>query len=235
MATRISLLGSRRKRAGIVVAVLVALGVPAAWASDRFTDVPNSNPHHDDINTIARIGITSGCTPTLYCPTDPVTRQQMGSFLARTLRTITPAVRVGASNGGAVDPDANPVVCATGPFNPTVQVDGLIAGGFVNLKQAAAGELGYRVIPVVSTDGGATLVDTPDAAAFHTFETSAASGAWSSAPASPVVFLGTTPGTSTRYGLRVARESGTADASDSRCRIVVTFAYADAGSPSIGG
>jgi hypothetical protein len=59
----------------IIIVCLVAMAVPAAWASDRFADVPTDNPHHDDINTIARAGVTRGCTPALYCPGDNVTRQ----------------------------------------------------------------------------------------------------------------------------------------------------------------
>jgi hypothetical protein len=67
---------------------LVTVAVPAAWASDRFIDVPNTNPHHDDINAIATAGITRGCNPPtndLYCPGDTVRRDQMASFLQRGL------------------------------------------------------------------------------------------------------------------------------------------------------
>jgi hypothetical protein len=54
-----------------------------ALASHQFTDVPTSSPHHDDISAIAGAGITSGCAPSLYCPADPVRRDQMGTFLRR--------------------------------------------------------------------------------------------------------------------------------------------------------
>ncbi len=45
-----------------------------------------------DINTLAQAGVTKGCNPpdnTLYCPDDPVLRDQMASFLARALN-LTP-------------------------------------------------------------------------------------------------------------------------------------------------
>jgi hypothetical protein len=63
--------------------------VPVAWASDLFTDVPDSNPFHDDISAIAYAGITSGktCDPPgtwpTYCPTEPITRQAMAAYVHR--------------------------------------------------------------------------------------------------------------------------------------------------------
>jgi hypothetical protein len=43
------------------------------------------------INQLAAAGITSGCAPNRFCPTAPVTRAQMASFLARAL-DLPPAV-----------------------------------------------------------------------------------------------------------------------------------------------
>ena len=55
-----------------------------AWTGATFTDVPNDffGPF---IEELARRGITSGCTPTEYCPGQPVLRAQMAVFLLRTL------------------------------------------------------------------------------------------------------------------------------------------------------
>ncbi len=49
----------------------------------RFADVTGS--HAGNINAIAEAGVTLGCSAdgTLYCPDDPVRRDQMASFLAR--------------------------------------------------------------------------------------------------------------------------------------------------------
>ena len=69
-----------------VVAVLAVLAPTAAWASDRFSDVPDSNVFHDDISALAESGVTRGCNPpanTEYCPGDFVTREQMAAFLNR--------------------------------------------------------------------------------------------------------------------------------------------------------
>jgi hypothetical protein len=86
--TRFRLIGGRRRLALLAFVAGLVVAVPIAWASDRFTDVPTTNPHHDDINAIATAGITRGCNPPTndqYCPGDPVTRQQMASFLQRGL------------------------------------------------------------------------------------------------------------------------------------------------------
>jgi hypothetical protein len=66
-----------------------AIGIPVAWASHTFTDVPTGSPHHADIDYIEDLGITGGCAPGLFCPADPVRRDQMATFLARTIKHLT--------------------------------------------------------------------------------------------------------------------------------------------------
>ncbi|MDH3638961.1 MAG: S-layer homology domain-containing protein, partial [Gammaproteobacteria bacterium] len=50
-----------------------------------FDDVPLSHPFYNAITNFAISGYTSGCSvvPSLYCPSDPVTRAQMAIFLLR--------------------------------------------------------------------------------------------------------------------------------------------------------
>lgn len=75
--------------AGLAAALAVA--VPAAFAAHQFGDVPNTNPHHDDVSGIALAGITTGCNPpanNLYCPEQAVRRDQMASFLRRGLGRV---------------------------------------------------------------------------------------------------------------------------------------------------
>jgi hypothetical protein len=57
---------------------------------DSFPDVLRIDPFYAKIETIFHNGITVGCTTTLYCPTDPVPRSQMGIFIARALTGGTP-------------------------------------------------------------------------------------------------------------------------------------------------
>lgn len=63
-----------------------ALELPAGSAT--FADVPKGSTFQRDISALADAGITLGCNPPAndrYCPRDPVTREQMASFLARAL------------------------------------------------------------------------------------------------------------------------------------------------------
>ena len=67
-------------------------------ATDRFVD-DNGSIFEADINRIAAAGITLGCAANLFCPADPVLRDQMASFLARAnrLTPIVPPPRCGVS------------------------------------------------------------------------------------------------------------------------------------------
>lgn len=48
----------------------------------NFADV-GTGTHAQDIGAIATAGVTTGCGAGLYCPLNPVTREQMATFLAR--------------------------------------------------------------------------------------------------------------------------------------------------------
>ena len=50
-----------------------------------FSDVSSDNVHGADIAALAAAGITKGCGPDSFCPTEVVTREQMASFLVRAL------------------------------------------------------------------------------------------------------------------------------------------------------
>ena len=60
-----------------------------------FADVPVSSPFCRWIEELARRGVVAGCGGGNYCPTAPVTREQMAVFVLRTL-----------------DPTLNPPACA---------------------------------------------------------------------------------------------------------------------------
>ncbi len=61
------------------------LQVSPAPATATFSDVPTSYWAFQYIEALAASGITVGCTPSTYCPEDPVTRAQMAVFLAKAL------------------------------------------------------------------------------------------------------------------------------------------------------
>jgi hypothetical protein len=48
-----------------------------------FTDVPAGDPFFPYVQKMKDLGITSGCEPTLYCRSNPVTRGELSVFLVR--------------------------------------------------------------------------------------------------------------------------------------------------------
>jgi parallel beta-helix repeat protein len=58
--------------------------VPPACTNPTFTDVPCSSVFAPWIDDLAARAITGGCGNNLYCPLDPVLRQQMAVFLVKT-------------------------------------------------------------------------------------------------------------------------------------------------------
>jgi hypothetical protein len=74
-------------REQMAVFLIRALGDfnPPAPGSQRFGDVPSTNPFYAFIEQMAVRGITSGCGGGNYCPTANVTREQMAAFIIRAL------------------------------------------------------------------------------------------------------------------------------------------------------
>jgi hypothetical protein len=77
--------------------IIRALGVPnpPPPSQQRFADVPPSNIFYAFIEEMAARGIAVGCGANeqgqpIYCPSDPVTREQMAAFLVRALGEFNP-------------------------------------------------------------------------------------------------------------------------------------------------
>jgi S-layer family protein len=88
---RISMLRSRVFLAALPVAIVAAvLAASPTLAAEptppggHFID-DDGNIHEGAIEAIRAEAITNGCSPTRYCPNDPVTRGQMAAFLNRAL------------------------------------------------------------------------------------------------------------------------------------------------------
>jgi len=84
-----------------------------------FSDVPCPGTFADWIEELAAEGITGGCGTGTYCPTNPVTRQQMAAFLLK------------AEHGAAYVPPA----CVSNPF-----ADVVCPGTFTNWIQQLVAE-----------------------------------------------------------------------------------------------
>jgi hypothetical protein len=79
---------TRDQMASFIVRTLEALlGEELPAGSDAFTDDDGST-HEPSIDKAAAVGIAGGRAPGVYAPLDPTRRDQMTSFLARTLDVL---------------------------------------------------------------------------------------------------------------------------------------------------
>jgi hypothetical protein len=80
-----------REQMTLALAQALAINPPACVAGqEMFNDVPASSPFCPWIEELSRRGITGGCAPGLFCPGDPVTRQQMAVFIVRAMDAVRP-------------------------------------------------------------------------------------------------------------------------------------------------
>ena len=78
---------SREQLAVFALATREGLGwAPPACVTPPFSDVPTTSPYCRWIAELARRGVVSGCGGGSYCPSDPVTREQMSGFISLTFR-----------------------------------------------------------------------------------------------------------------------------------------------------
>ncbi|MGH2386477.1 MAG: S-layer homology domain-containing protein [Candidatus Limnocylindria bacterium] len=127
----------------ILVTALLAFPMGIALASHQFSDVPNSNAFHADIDALVDAGVTAGCGSGKYCPKANVTREQMAAFMNRL---------------GALAPGKTPVVNAD-------EVDGLHATAFHRFNANAPGgstQYGAWALTATSSEfAGETEVSFP--------------------------------------------------------------------------
>lgn len=102
-----------------------ALDLPATTV-DAFND-DDTSLHQADINALAAAGVTEGCGEELFCPTLPVSRQEMASFLVRALDLPAASVDYFSDDTGSVHEQDNNALalaqvtlgCGAGTFCPT--------------------------------------------------------------------------------------------------------------------
>lgn len=80
--------GVRRVLATLAVAAAIAVPSTTLGIIQVFSDVPPSSSYYTNILNLAYSGVTAGCGGGNYCPTDPVTREQMAAFLNRGLGRV---------------------------------------------------------------------------------------------------------------------------------------------------
>ncbi len=103
--------GGTVTRAQMASFLVRALQLPKS-TTDYFTDDDGST-HEPDINSLAKAGLTSGCSETRYCPGSGVTRAQLASFLARILDLSAPPIDYFTDDDSSShEPDINKIARA---------------------------------------------------------------------------------------------------------------------------
>jgi SpoIID/LytB domain protein len=70
------------------MASFIARAMGLSPVRPTFDDVHPDGTHAGSIGAIARRGVTAGCRANLYCPRDPVMRDQMATFFHRAARSL---------------------------------------------------------------------------------------------------------------------------------------------------
>jgi hypothetical protein len=124
-----------------------------ATATEQFDD-DDGSVHEDNINLIAAEGVTEGCATDQFCPTEPVTRAQMASFLARALDLPAADRDYFAGDDGSVHEDNINRIAAAGitrgcgpdSYCPAANVDRDQMASFLDRGfDLAAAELDYFI------------------------------------------------------------------------------------------
>jgi hypothetical protein len=213
------------------LAALFALAAPMAQAAPcaGFTDVDDTvvgAAFCGHVEWIKNRQVTQGCTATLYCPNDPVSRLAMAAFMRRLGDALTPYRLSNDLRPGAVDIDTNPVVCQTADFAVTnfprtAYVD-------ASLSMSATADVSFAGDLAMSTDAGTS------------WTTLAASANLGSAPAnqygslSDIGSANLDVGQTVRFGLRLSRGGvvSAVDLTDSRCQLrAMIYSRTGAASP----
>ena len=129
----------------LVAGALVASPFVAAAPCAGFTDLDSSNGLCPNVEWLKNRAVTLGCDVGVFCPTGSVTRLQMAAFMNRLGTALTPFELL-VEGSGAIDLDANPVVCQTTPFTAA------------NYPRHASADLAFAGRATAGVDVGADVV-----------------------------------------------------------------------------
>jgi hypothetical protein len=198
-----------------------AVGAPCAG----FTDVDSTSGFCVNVEWLKNRAITFGCTGTTYCPNDPVGRLTMAAFMNRLGTALTPAQLSVDFAPGAVDLDANLVVCQTQDFVVTGFPRRAYAD--VSFSGNATADVGVGADLAMSTNGGASWT------ALNTAPNRGVLAANQWGLLADLGFADLAVGQSVRFGVRMGRGGlpGSANLAASRCALRVLL-YSRTGSVS---
>jgi uncharacterized repeat protein (TIGR01451 family) len=125
----------------------------AGAACAGFTDVDSADPFCPSVDWLRNRAVTTGCGGSLYCPLLAVSRLGMAAFMNRLGTALTEQPVVVEATGGALDPDAGTVVCATGPIASSGFARRVVLDGVFRAQAGVGTDVTLAVGVVVSPDG----------------------------------------------------------------------------------
>lgn len=195
------------------VAAFLGLAAPAvAQTCVGFTDVPQSDPFCPNVEWLKNRQITLGCTSaTLYCPTANVSRLAMAAFFNRLGTALTPIDLGPAAYTSAVPENLNtpPILCQTADYQVTGFPRRAMFNSKVNVYNPSA-DVELVIDVMYSTNSGApgSWISVAGSQTFQTLR-NVAVGVIDDVSMYPIGFLDLQVGQTYRFGIRIARQSGT--------------------------
>ena len=209
---------TRLPRIALAMAALAMAPLALAAPCAGFTDVDSASVSPSfcqNVEWLKNRQVTLGCTTTLYCPDASVSRLQMAAFMNRLGTALTPALLPVDTAPGAIDVDANAVVCPTDAY----VVTGFPRRAYVDVAFSghATADVGLAADIVMSVDGGASWANV-NSVPNRGFVRANRWGAFGD-----IAFVDLAVGQSVRWGVRTTRAGfpGTTQLSDSRCQLRV--------------
>ena len=210
--------GLRHLLVAIATTVLSMTAMPEALAAPcaGFTDVDDTSGFCPNVEWLKNRAITLGCTSTTVVLPERTGQPARDGRLHEPARYRTDAVQLRVDIApGAIDLDANAVVCQTSDF--AVPVGSFPRRAYVDLSfnGNATADVGLAADLVVSTDAGANWTPLNTV----TNRGSVAANQWGGL--SDIGYVDLSVGQTARWGVRMTRGgiAGSTDLADSRCQL----------------
>jgi hypothetical protein len=192
-------------------AFLLVAGPALGQNCAGFTDVLQSNSFCANIEWLKNREITLGCTSaTLYCPNASVTRAAMAAFMNRLAVALTPEdiQPVAYTSPGPLDLSTPPIQCQTADYQVLGYPRRATFNSKVNVWDPTSDvELVIDVMYSLGQGLPGTWVSVSNSQVYQTLR--AGGTVPDDVTMYPIGFLDLDVGQQVRFGIRIARESGT--------------------------
>lgn len=200
-------------QAGFAFSVTVSGPGNIARRCASFTDLDSGDVSCPAVEWIKNRLVTLGCTSTLYCPNDSVTRLQMALFMNRLGKVFEPVFLQASSTTASAAVNTGSVVCATGDYAVT-DYPRTASPASVAVYHRGASAVGVETRLVYSLDAGTTWTD------WGAIMRAANVANLYASQAPAAVALPVSPGQTIRFGIQA---SATGTTNDAGCLLSVRF------------